>query len=455
MHVGGELVLTSLPPKARERLRLKISCPNHRYIRLIQMGKHPGAEPQRIEATVEMPDGSIHVPRGAIALVKELLEKDGLSPRMVKDERTDGSPLALGVLDFSMRDYQGESANALVTHLQGLVVLPCGTGKTRLGVGATALLRRTTLVLVPTADLADQWEVDVRKHLKVSPGMLSESRKEVAAGIVIAVIDSAIVLLEQDPAWGRQFGFVIIDEAHMTAAPRMQRALRLLPARIRLGLSATPDREDGLTKIVDWSFGPRLLERTTAEMIKLGHLMPADIEFVESGWRFSYEGPEGKRTTAMEKELSEDLSRNALIADRAAADAEAGETVLVLCNRREHTKTIADMVMGRGVTALACTGGTSKRVRKGTITSLREGYFSVMCATSLADQGLDIQRLSRVILAYPQKARGRTTQRLGRLLRQWEGKKPKLIDITDEEVPTLQRRARERKRVYKEAGLIR
>jgi superfamily II DNA or RNA helicase len=456
MQVNGEIVFgAELHPKARERLRLKLTCPNHRYIRAIQMGRHPGAEPPRIEATVEMPDGSLHIPRGAIELVKEILAKDGFAPRCNIDNRTGGERIRLGMFTKPLRDYQGQGINELMKYQQGLIVLPCACGKTILGVGLIAALSVTTLVAVPTQDLADQWEQEIRTSLGVSPGILSGDRKEIHSDIVVGVIDSIVAQVERDSTWATRFGLFIMDEAHGAPAVTVQRALRGIPSRYRLGLTATPDREDGLTRIVEWSFGKILLERTTAEMIKLGYLMPAEIDFVETGWRFSFDGDEKKRVTTMEKELSEDLLRNALIAEGAANDAIAGESVLVLCNRREHCKTLADMINANGVNALAVTGKTAKRARRGTIEGLRENLIPVMIATSLADQGLDIRRLSALHLAYPQKAKGRTIQRLGRLLRQFEGKKPRVKDYIDSEVPTLERRASARRRVYKDAGLLR
>jgi superfamily II DNA or RNA helicase len=260
--------------------------------------------------------------------------------------------------------------------------------------------------------------------------------------------------LEANPSWGARFGVVLNDEVHHCPANTIQRILRLLPARWRIGLTATEEREDSLTPLIRWSFGRVLLERTTKEMIRLGYLMPARIEILPTDWTWSFDGPEKKKLAALERDLADDLARNAIISDRIAQEAKAGEACLVLVRTRAHAKTLAEMIVLRGVEARALTSRTPSKKRKAAVRDLRGGTLPVAVATSLADEGLDLPRLSVIGLASPQRAHGVTVQRLGRLLRLWAGKKPKLLDWVDEDVPTLASRATARRRVYKEAGLL-
>ena len=337
-------------------------------------------------------------------------------------------------------------ANSIVVH-------NCGCGKTKLGVGAVFVLGVTTLVLVHTEDLADQWLSEFTKH-GLRAGLVGGGVDERDRDVVVAIIDSLLPLLEADPAWGRSFGFVIVDEAHHAPAVTFQRVLRLLPAYYRLGLTATPNREDGLSNLVEWSFGETLLERTTREMIKLGFLMPCRIEIVSTGFVFEYDGPEKKRLAELEKAIAACEARNALIVATVVREAALGETCLVLVRTREHAHALADLIQARGIEARALTGKTAKKKRKATLNDLRAGDLPVMIATSLADEGLDLPRLSVIALGSPQRAKGATLQRLGRLLRLWEGKKPVLYDFVDDEVDTLASRAASRRRVYLDCGLI-
>jgi len=452
--MDGEIVIYDLPPKTLERLVLKLSLPNPKYAALKQFNRFVGTEPERIYTAIEMPDGSLHCPRGAVDLIRTEMFKDGLAIKNAEQARTDGSPITIQPRDFpSPRDYQQEGVDRVVEKLQGVIVLPCGTGKTKLGGYAIVKLKVTTLVLVHTTDLADQWVADLRSF-GVDVGVVGDGKDERGRDVVVGIIDSILPMLEADPEWGKRFGFVIVDECHHTPADTFQRVLRLLPAKRRVGLTATPDREDSLTWLVGWSFGPVLLERNTAEMIKLGYLMPAKIEIISTGFTWEYDGPEKRRLITLEEDLANDLSRNAMIADRMTLEAKAGESCLLLARTRAHCKDLAEMLVARGVDAHALTGRTAKKKRKNTLANLRGGTIPVVVATSLADEGLDVPRLSCIGLASPQRARGTTIQRLGRLLRLWRGKKPKLIDWVDDDVATLANRASERRRVYRETGLL-
>jgi superfamily II DNA or RNA helicase len=453
--VAGDIELAPLAPPVLERLRRALSFPNPTYVRRTRLGFHPGAEPERIEAMIEAPDGTIHIPRGAGARAAEVLARYGSLRPAYTDRRSRGAAIPVSISpSFKLRDYQWEGINALGQKTQGLVVLPCGCGKTKLGVGAIGRLLCSTLVLVPTEDLADQWAADVRDVLGLSAGIMGGGKAQPAADVVIGIIDSVDPFLSLNPEWGARFGLVIVDEGHHAPAVTYSRVLAKLPARYRLGLTATPDREDGLTKWVEWSFGPTLLERTTREMIKLGYLQLATIEEVETGFRIDVSDlPEEKRVAAIDKGVHADTLRNALIAERVRADAKAGETCLVLCGTRAQAKEITDWIDTPEAEARSATSKLSKKKRAAAIEDLRAGDLPVLCATSLADEGLDIARLSRLYLATPQKARGKTMQRLGRLLRKWPGKDPRLVDFIDGAVSTLARRAEERRRVWRAAGL--
>lgn len=456
-RLDGEIVLERLPLPALERLKAKLSLANPEYVALKRFHNSgfTGTVPERIECCIAMPDGAVHVPRGALSIVETQLARYALAPRITRDQRAHGERIrgSLDSLPFEPRDYQLEAVAKLRAAGQGLVILPCGTGKSKLGVVAILEFSFTSLVLVHTADLADQWLAELAA-CGLSAGLVGDGMDFRDADVVVGIVDSVLPILERHPEWGRTFGLVLLDEAHHAPAYTFQRILRMLPAYYRLGLTATPDREDGLSSLIGWSFGDVLLERTTREMIHLGYLMPAEILIVSTGFTWTYDGPEKLRLHALETDLAEDLSRNALIADTIARDAKAGETCLVLVRTREHAKELAEMIGLRGVEARAVTGKTAKKKRKGSISDLREGRLPVVVATSLADEGLDLPRLSVIALAAPARAKGATVQRLGRLLRVWKGKKPRLYDFVDDEVDVLASRATARRKVYLEAGLL-
>lgn len=466
-RIDGEIVIFGLPGGPLERIRQTLQLPNPKYHQRRIFGGRTfgrgdvGNEPRFLDCAIEMPDGSLHLPRGCLAkgvsgnVVQSILDRDRITITF-EDQRVVGLPLSRPPQADAVAyyDYQLEAIRALRRSPQGLIVLPPGTGKTRVAVGAVADQPCSTLVVVPTGDIADQW-ITAFATAGFEAGKLGDGKDERFFEIVVATEDSADLVLRTYPGWGLRWGRVIADECHRNASATAQRILRALPAKHRIGLSATPQRADGLTALIHWSFGATLIVRTPAEMIRLGYLQPARIELVETGWDWAgWTGPDNKRLAALERAVAEDAPRNALIARHVVQKAKKGESCLVLCRTRSHTKTLAELVSAQGVEARALTGKTAKRVRKADVRGLRDRTLQVVCATSLADEGLDIPCLSYIALASPQKARAATMQRLGRLLRLWEGKKPVLEDFVDSKVPTLQRRAKERERVYRDCELL-
>jgi superfamily II DNA or RNA helicase len=148
--------------------------------------------------------------------------------------------------------------------------------------------------------------------------------------------------------------------------------------------------------------------------------------------------------------LVADEVRNDLIADLATREATDGHTVLVLSGRVAHCRRLAKMVRERGVDAEVLVGAVKKSKRKEILDRFRSGELPVVVASTLADEGLDVPRMDRVILAFPSRTKGRTAQRLGRLMRPHPDKSGAvLFDIVDASVAPLLRQFRERNRLYK------
>ena len=177
-RIDGEIVLYGAHPRSVERLRLKLQLRNPTYESLKRFTGQTGMKtPEKLECLIDMPDGSVHLPRGTWELAKEylLFEKDDYKPVVREDCRSVGHSIGRrsDAKGLELRDYQRKGIEEFVKHTQGLVTLPPGTGKTVLGIGCIAAKMRTTLVLVPTIDIADQWIEAVHEY-GFTPGLLRE-----------------------------------------------------------------------------------------------------------------------------------------------------------------------------------------------------------------------------------------------------------------------------------------
>jgi superfamily II DNA or RNA helicase len=453
--VDSAIAFPDLSPKLTEKLRRELSFPNPAYIQLLRQNKTPQtATPRRIDCLLELPSGHVEVPRGTVQIVRDTLRREDTAIKFT-DERTKGRPLVehSGKWRHMIRPYQRDALEQLKREVQGVVVIPPGGGKTFLGACAISAINRYSVVLAHTDDLVDQWIETVRDVLSLEPGVIRPGVIDLQP-VTIASVFTLINVLREQPSLLANYGFMILDESHHAPARTFASLCAKIAARWRLGLTATPDRDDGLTKLVYWHFGKNLFEISAKTLIEQGYLLAPEVFAVETKFEFVYVGPDSKKNAALGRALEADNARAELIARNVARDAEKGEIILVLANRKKMCAKLDKLLAGLGVASIAITSKTSRKQRKEEIAKLRDGGRQVVIATSLADEGLNIPRLSRIHLAFPERAKGRTGQRIGRLMRPYDGKLPRMYDYVDRKVDTLKNRWLERRRVFRKIGLV-
>jgi superfamily II DNA or RNA helicase len=441
-------------PKVIEQLWHDLTFPNPEYVSRQRMGWATHGIPETIECIAQDETGWVRIPRGAVGLLRERLH--GIGQEVDFEDRrvcfSDPAVLLppLGpVQQAHLRSYQREAVSAMQRRIQGTILSPCGSGKTQMGVAAIGMIRQPALVLVHTHDLAEQWRERISMVLGQTTGIIAggESRLE---PVTVATVQTLSRM--EPPALeelGQRFGCVVLDECHHLPSNTFRYVIAHLPGRYRFGLTATPEREDGLTPLLELCIGPQLFEIDQDRLVELGYLERPEVRFIESSFSFDYNGPEDHHV--LMAALVEDEERNQLILDRVLADARAGHTVLVLTGRVSHCEHLAARIAGAGVKAGFLTGSVGKHERRALLEAFREGSLPVLVASTVADEGLDVPRLDRIVLAYPGRAKGRLTQRLGRLMRPHPGKAaPVLYDVVDPHVSPLARQWRERKRIYLE-----
>ncbi|WP_428262467.1 DEAD/DEAH box helicase [Haliangium sp.] len=435
-------------PKLVEKLWRALCFPNPAYVSRLRMGR-PVTGVQETIACIRQDDaGWVHIPRGAVTLLREHVRAAG--GRLDFDDRRRVHRSELGIRhEVCLRPYQRTAVSAMQRHVQGTILSPCGSGKTQVGVAAIAAIDQPALVLVHTHDLAAQWRERIALLLGRVAGFVAGRTANVQP-ITVAMVQT---LARMDPSTlaelGARFGCVVVDEAHHSPSSTFRSVLAHLPGKYRFGLTATPEREDGLTPLLELCIGPTLFEIEQDELVRLGYLERPEVRFLRSQFTFDYAGPEDHH--ALMDALVTDPGRNRLIVEQAAADACGGHTVLVLTGRVAHCQHLAERLQSAGVEAGCLTGEVAKSERRRLLDAFRQGALPVLVASTVADEGLDVPRLDRIVLAYPGRAKGRVTQRVGRLMRPHPGKdRPVLYDVVDPFVPPLLRQWQARRRLYRE-----
>ncbi len=443
IHLAG----SDLSPKLAERLQRALSFQNPEYLDRLRLGLSTRAVPERLCFVEEAVDG-LRLPRGAIQTLRQLAAAAGLTI-CCEDRRTRPAELLSPLRNPPLRPYQERAVAAMAAVTQGLVVVPCGGGKTRIGIGAVAHLATPALILVHTHDLAEQWREQVHDLLGIEAAVVGDGRTALAP-ITIALVQTLTRFGPgQLDAFLATFGLLLLDEAHHCPSTTFRGVVDRCPARYRFGLTATPEREDGLSPLLDLFLGQPIATVSHDELVAAGILKLPDVRVIETGFAFSYESADDY--ARLLDGLVRDEARNELVAGTVAAEAQAGHLCLVLSGRIDHCQSLVTRLRTRGVGAELLTGKVKKERRKELLDAARAGKVPVLVATTLADEGLDLPALSRVFLAYPGRARGRTLQRLGRLMRAHPGKTDAvLFDFVDAKVPVLRRHHVERRRLYAE-----
>src|SRR5690606_32319018 len=240
-------------------------------------------------------------------------------------------------------------------------------------------------------------------------------------------------------------GAVVVDEAHHAPARTFLDVLSRLPARYRLGLTATPHRSDGLRPLVEAAIGP-VAYRMSDEG---AGLITPKIIWVLTNTRCRI--PPHRYADLLAAVLK-DKERNRLALSIVRAAVSRGGRVLALTSRVDHATEFAAHLQGMGIAAAALAGHVPRRERELTLDRFREGSLAALVATQLADEGLDLPALDTLLLLSPTRDVSRTTQRIGRVRRPMPGKEARVYDFFDHHVPLLRIHARHRRTLYGEQG---
>ena len=371
-----------------------------------------------------------------------------------KDIRTLGVPMSY-TPHISLRDLQVRAVDQTLATLQtyggASVIADCGFGKTRLAMALASALGRKALILCNREVLMLQWAEVVRSlttwrvsWLQGSDSIAKETVKvgtgpeaprfpgaSVPADVCIGSIDT---LLEGQVPKSilETFGLVIVDEAHHLAAATLVHALPLVPARYVVGLSATPDRRDGLEHALYWLAGPasfvykRLPSITGIHGAVMVHKVTpqgcANREKMYANGQLAF----AEMTTA----LSEDPRRNKYILDAIVDSLAAGrKKIIVVSALVAHCQALQEAMAARlaGSTALRMALMAGQTVQSALA---KDPTTQVVFATyAMLEEGYDDPVLDTLVLATP---RSRVQQTVGRIERSHEGKlRPLVIDIAD------------------------
>lgn len=327
-------------------------------------------------------------------------------------------PIALAENGWHLRPYQQHAVDGFWHGGSGVVVLPCGAGKTVVGAGAMAEAKATTLILVTNTVSARQWKDELIRRTTLTEdeiGEYSGARKEIRpvtiATYQVLTTKRKGVYTHLDLLDARDWGLIVYDEVHLLPAP-IFRMTADLQARRRLGLTATLVREDGREADVFSLIGPKRFDAPWKDIEAQGYIAPADCVEV----RVSL--PDGQRMAYATSE-PDDRYRLASCSDakldvvEKLARRHTGEPTLVIGQYLDQLAEIAERLH-----ADVITGETTVKERQRLYDAFRAGEISTLVVSKVANFSIDLPEASVAIqVSGTFGSRQEEAQRLGRVLR--------------------------------------
>ncbi len=456
---GGMLAIrrAGLPPGLLASLKHLAALHNPEFYERQRLGFSVWDTPSMIRCYDETLE-HLYLPRGISARAVELIEKAG-SRLDVVDVRPEPEPLQVSFTGTLRDTVQEQAVEAMSGHQLGVLVAPPGSGKTVMACALIARHQTPTLVLVDRGPLLTQWRKRLAQHLNLHSkqiGQLGGGKNKLTGEVDLATLQTLTRL--EDPAQVlSQYGLIVVDECHHVAAHTFASAIKNVPARRWLGLTATPKRTDRREEIMFMHCGPvRHRIHTTGDLIQTLHVHPTEATVRDD---IDIDTP-GLLQSIIMPALVADPARTGQIAEDVHHAHQRGRNSLVLASRTEHVNAIATAITGRGLAPLVLHGSLTPKQRRSIIDYLEtwdaaaEQRPLLLVATgSYIGEGFDCPALDTLFLCSPLSSEPLLTQYIGRIVRAHPGKTSvEVHDYADTRIGMLSRMHGKRLTAYRRLG---
>ncbi len=327
-------------------------------------------------------------------------------------------PITLRQEGWSLRPYQQQAVDGFWDGGSGVVVLPCGAGKTIVGAGAMAAAQATTLILVTNTVSARQWKAELLARTSLTEdeiGEYSGATKEIRP---VTIATYQVLTTRRKGAYrhldlldARDWGLIVYDEVHLLPAP-IFRMTADLQARRRLGLTATLVREDGREADVFSLIGPKRFDAPWKDIEAQGYIAPADCVEVRVSLSDSMRMAYATAEPDDRYRLASCSPAKLPVVEHLVAQ-HRGSPTLVIGQYLDQLAEVAEM-LGADV----ITGETPVAERQRLFAAFRDGEIDLLVVSKVANFSVDLPEASVAIqVSGTFGSRQEEAQRLGRVLR--------------------------------------
>ncbi len=438
--IKNELIIDNPTNAMREWCKYNLTIPNPQYAKAEEKGKWTG----NIAKTLQMyytVGSQLRLPFGIARKFYKLFKND------VSQINALFAPIRRKTYNssISLREYQKNAVEAVLRAKNGILVAPCGSGKSEMALEIAARIGGRTLWIVHTWDLANQ----ILNRAAMRYNIPKESYGQIAAGKVnigdVFTVATVQTLARVDLAKiQNEFDCIIVDECqHVCSSAdkvtQFEKVITNLCAPYLYGITATPYRADGLERCMFALLGDVIHE--VPQSAVAGNTVPVRVKFVNTGYTPDIDDIiDGDGTLNYAKlisDITENKDRNAVIVGEIQRAAQNGG-VLVLSDRLQHLDVMEKQLCAVFPYRTARLGIASTKAEKERrariLTDLNNGELNVVFATyKLAKEGLDVPNLRTVVFTTPQKDKTTVIQSAGRVARKADGKEyGTVIDFSDD-----------------------
>lgn len=353
----------------------------------------------------------------------------------------------------------------------GVLSATTAFGKTVIGAYLIGERKTNTLILVHSSALLAQWKSALEQFLVIDEelpeqpkkrgrkkklsliGQLGAGKNTIGGIVDIAIMQSLFENKDKDiKEFVENYGMVICDECHHVAAFSFEKVLKAVNSKYVYGLSATPTRQDGHHPIIFMQCGPiRYLvdAKSQAEKREFSHYIIPRLTKLRL--------PDADGIQSVYTGLIQNEMRNAQIVKDAIAAIADGRSPIILTERKEHAESLAASLQEKADHVILLLGSDSQKEKREKFSLLKNvaAYESliIIATGKYIGEGFDEPRLDTLLLAMPISWKGTLAQYVGRLHRNYDGKRDvRVYDYVDIHVPMLERMYQKRLRGYAELG---
>lgn len=317
------------------------------------------------------------------------------------------------VFNGSLRPNQQETVDKILLQgklFSGLIQAPCGWGKTFAGTYIIGTYKKPTLIVCHTKLLAEQWSKELKKLITGTDiGFIGDGR-EVIKPITVGIYKSLIKRLDK---LQNMFEVMFVDEAHLCPADTFSKVVNGINAKVKIALSATPWRKDGLHVILPDYFGPNKLIAKD-----IGRLIPS-VDIVKTSIPFPIINPNRDWTKQLTK-LAGNTPYLNLIASHARDKIASGRCLLIVSERIEMLEQLK-LLIPKSILLVGATKNRDEILDNAGI------KYDAILSTKIFDEGISCHRLDTIYFTCPNNNPAKLEQRIGRIQREHLDKKSPLV----------------------------